>query len=116
LISKAERQFKLQKGHLSALPVKGTPALPGVFWTLPVFPHFLKMTVHFDGIPVKGLVDTGADATIITKNKSLKFPHWRFWSGPFIKELEAYRTQNDYLTCLLAGFRWQLGIFYTCCV
>ena len=43
-------------------PVKGTHVWPGVFWTLPRFPHSLIMTAHFEE-----LVDTWADATIITK-------------------------------------------------
>ena len=42
------------------------------------------MTIHLDDIPIKVLMDTGADATIITKNESLRFPHWRFQSGSFI--------------------------------
>lgn len=41
----------------------GTPQLKGdtprVFWTLPIFPHPPMMTIHLDGLAVKGLVDTG---------------------------------------------------------
>ena len=34
------------------------------------------MTVHLDGIPIKGLVNTGADDTIITKNEAGEMALW----------------------------------------
>lgn len=62
---------------------------------------------------LKGLVDTGADATIIAKkNESLRFRHWRFQSGPSITGVGGQQdTKNNYLVCPLAGFGMQLGSF-----
>lgn len=46
-----------------------------------MLPSLPMMTIFLDGQPVNGLVDTGADATILTETQVLCFPHWEFnWS------------------------------------
>ena len=67
-LPKAGRQFKLQKVHPSAMPVRVSPAWPVVLWNL-LFLYTLMITVHLDGIPVKGILDTWADVTINVKIK-----------------------------------------------
>ena len=42
------------------------------------------MTIHLDGLPIKGQVDLGADVSIITENDALRFPHWKYKPGPTI--------------------------------
>lgn len=111
--SKARRQFKFQNGHSSALPVRGNPAQPGVFWTMPVFPQSLMMTVHLDSIATKGLADTRAAIIIITKNESLRFPHWRLWPGSSIMEVGGH--QNDIQFVCWQDLDGYQGSFYTCC-
>jgi hypothetical protein len=67
-LPKAGRQFKLQKVHASAMPVRVSTAWPVVLWNL-LFLNILMMAVHLDGIPVKGLLYTWADVTINVKIK-----------------------------------------------
>ena len=57
---------------------------------MPVFPHSLVVTIHLDSIPIKALVDTGADVTITTK----RFPYWRFWSGLSIMGVGGQQAMN----------------------
>ncbi|XP_029414315.1 uncharacterized protein LOC115068366 [Nannospalax galili] len=47
-----------------------------------VFPHSPMKTVYLDGLPVKGLADTGADVTTLMETEALRFPHWKFKPGP----------------------------------
>ena len=42
-----------------------------------MFLHSPMMIVYLDGVPVKGLVDTVVDVTIVTENEALIFPHWK---------------------------------------
>lgn len=42
------------------------------------------MTVFLDGQSVKRLVDTGVDATVLTKTVALHFQHWKPKAGPLL--------------------------------
>lgn len=73
------------------------------------------MTVHLDGIPVKGLVDTGADVIIITENEALTFPHWKFKSSPAIMGVRGQQTTRMMLCSVCSEeFRWQPGFVHSC--
>lgn len=77
----SQGSFKLQVECSSALQVSGDFANPKIFWTLPIFPHSPMMIIFLDGQSVKGLVDMGADATILTEAEALCFPQWKFKPG-----------------------------------
>lgn len=74
----------LQIGCSSVPQVRGSPANPKIFWVLPIFPHSPLMTVFLDGQAVKRLVDTGVDATVLTKTVVLHFQHWKPKAGPLL--------------------------------
>lgn len=40
--------------------------------------------VYVDGLPVKGLVDMGADVIILTETEALWFTYWKFLPSPSI--------------------------------
>lgn len=80
---------------------------------MPVFPQSLMMTVHLDSIATKGLADTRAAIIIITKNESLRFPHWRLWPGSPIMEVGGH--QNDIQFVCWQDLDGYQGSFYTCC-
>lgn len=73
------------------------------------------MTVNLDGIPVKGLVDTGANVIIITENEALTFPHWKFKSSPAIMGVRGQQTTRMMLRSVCSEeFRWQPGFVHSC--
>lgn len=63
-----------------------------------MFPHLLVMIVHLDGIPRKGLVDTGVNVTIITENEALRFSQQKFKPGLPLRVLEVSKPSGQYCT------------------
>lgn len=52
------------------------------------------MTIFLDEKPVKGLVDTGTDATIFSTIDAKAFLHWKLKDGPTITELGSNSTSK----------------------
>lgn len=65
--------FKFQAKHSSALPVRAGSGDPSIFWTPPIFPCSLVLTIYLDGQAVRGMVDMGVDVTILTETERKTF-------------------------------------------
>lgn len=91
--------FKLQTGKPSAVTERGSlPEIKKKFWTLPIFRHSPIMIVLLECKSIKGLVDTGTDATIISLHDAKAFPHWKLKDGPtitWIKEDSTSKTRTN---------------------
>lgn len=74
------------------------------FWTLPIFPYPPKITLFLNGQPMKRLVDTGADATILTENVALHFPPRRHKQGLPISNMGGGQ-QNSKMTTHLVHWK-----------
>lgn len=113
---KQEDNLNSKRDTPSALQVIGNPTWLEIFWNWPVFLLSPMMTLHLDGVPMKGLVDKGADVTIITKKwifvvPPLEILPWSLNHGSWWLTGHQY----DYLNCLLTGLGQQSGIFRTGC-
>lgn len=43
------------------------------------------MTVFLDRVHIRGIVDTGEDATIVSSNDASRLTHWSYKPGPNTK-------------------------------
>ena len=58
-------------------------------WTIPISEAKARMVLQLDGVPFKGVVDTGADVTIIRMEEAEKMK-WKTKTGPNIQGVEDY--------------------------
>lgn len=66
------------------------------------------LTIVWDGQPIEGLVDMGADTTVFTESEGLHFPHANSnQSANQQGGRKGMRLKNDHASSTLEGFGWK---------
>ncbi|XP_066206324.1 endogenous retrovirus group K member 113 Pro protein-like [Saccopteryx leptura] len=69
-------------GQLSAPPIR-KQLHTGVYWTLPLTQNKAFLTLGVEGHPILGLIDSGADVSVIREEDKKK--GWAMWPRPFVQ-------------------------------
>ncbi|XP_069903264.1 endogenous retrovirus group K member 6 Pro protein-like [Oryctolagus cuniculus] len=70
---------------------------------MPIFNRRPKLTLYLDDIAFVGLIDTGADVTVLKARDARKIQHWKRVPGPDLQGVRGLKLADQVITSVI----WQ---------
>lgn len=96
-----DQAFKLPVGWPSAQQVRRSPTT--INWSMPIFNLRPKLTLYLDDIAFVGLIDTGADVTVLKVRDTRKMQHWKTAPEPDLQGVAGLKLADQVIMPVMWG-------------